>query len=83
MRNCGCGGVGVLALVLCGTALAAQDFGRYREFELGIDVAAVSTVTGTAASDLKVIHARRSRHSYAQWGNLDNSVILYRLSSYL
>ena len=51
-------GVGVLGLLLCGTASSAQDLGRYREFELGSDVAVVSTVTGTAASDLKVIHHR-------------------------
>ena len=58
MRNCGFVGVGVLGLLLCGTASSAQDLGRYREFELGSDVAVVSTVTGTAASDLKVIHHR-------------------------
>lgn len=58
MRNCGFVGVGVLGLLLCGTASSAQDRGRYREFELGSDVAVVSTVTGTAASDLKVIHHR-------------------------
>ena len=58
MRNCGFVGVGVVGLLLCGTASSAQDLGRYREFELGSDVAVVSTVTGTAASDLKVIHHR-------------------------
>ena len=58
MRNCGFVGVGVLGLLLCGTASSAQDLGRYREFELGSDVAVVSTVTSTAASDLKVIHHR-------------------------
>lgn len=58
MRNCGCVGVGVLGLLLCGTASSAQDLGRYREFELGSDVAVVSTATSTTASDLKVIHHR-------------------------
>jgi hypothetical protein len=47
-----------LGLVLAGTAVTAQDFGRYREFELGSDAAVVSTATGTAASELKVIHQR-------------------------
>ncbi len=59
MRNCGFVGVGVLGLVLCGTASSAQDLGRYREFELGNDVTVVSTVAGTAASDLKVIQSMR------------------------
>ncbi len=56
MRNRGFVGVGVLGLFLCATASSAQDPARYRGFELGSDVAAVSTVTGTTASDLKVIH---------------------------
>jgi hypothetical protein len=57
----------VLGFVLCGVALAAQDFGRYREFELGSDVAAVSAVTGTAASDLKVIHQRPALIQELTW----------------
>ena len=60
-------GIGALGFVLCGTALAAQDFGRYREFELGSDVIAVSTVTGTAASDLKVIHQRPALIQELTW----------------
>jgi hypothetical protein len=67
MRNCGFVGVGVLGLVLCGTAASAQDLGRYREFELGTDVAVVSTVTGTAASDLKVIHDRPALIQELTW----------------
>jgi hypothetical protein len=67
MRNCGCVGVGVLGLVLCGTASSAQDLGRYRQFELGSDVAVVSTVTGTAASDLKVIHHRPALIQELTW----------------
>ena len=67
MRNCGFVGVGVLGLVLCGTASSAQDFGRYREFELGSDVAVVSTVARTAASDLKVIHQRPALIQELRW----------------
>jgi hypothetical protein len=67
MRNCGFVGVGVLGLVLCGTASSAQDLGRYREFELGSDVAGVSTVTGTATSDLKVIHQRPALIQELTW----------------
>ena len=67
MRNCGFVGVGVLGLVLCGTASSAQDLGRYREFELGSDVAVVSTVTSSAASDLKVIHHRPALIQELTW----------------
>ena len=61
------GFVGLVGIVLCGTALAAQDFGRYREFELGSDVMTVSPVTGTAASDLKVIHQRPALIQELTW----------------
>ena len=67
MRDCGLIGIAVLGLVLCGTAFAAQEVGRYREFELGSDVAAVSTATGTAGSDLKVIHQRPARIEELTW----------------
>ena len=67
MTNRGFVGIGVLGFVLCGTALAAQDFGRYREFELGSDVAGVSTAAGTAASDLKVIHQRPALIQELTW----------------
>ena len=67
MRNRGFVGVGVLGLFLCATASSAQDPGRYREFELGSDVAVVSTVTGTAASDLKVIHHRPALIQELTW----------------
>ena len=67
MTNRGFVGIGVLGLVFCGTALAGQDFGRYREFELGSDVIAVSTVTGTVASELKVIHQRPALIQELTW----------------
>jgi hypothetical protein len=66
MRNCGVV-VGVLGLVLCGTVSSAQDLDRYREFELGSDVAVVSTLTGTASSDLKVIHHRPALIQELTW----------------
>lgn len=50
--------VGVLGFVLYASGVAAQDFDRYREFELGSAVAAVSTLTGVAGSELKAIHQR-------------------------
>lgn len=67
MRNCGVIGIGVLGLVLCVNEAAAQDFGRYREFELGTDVAAVSTATRTVGSDLKVIHQRPALIQELTW----------------
>lgn len=45
-------------IVLCGNGLAAQDLGGYRGFQLGSDVAAVSTITGVAVSEVKVVHHR-------------------------
>lgn len=58
MRSRGLIGVGVLGFVLYASGVAAQDFGRYREFELGSAVAAVSTLAGVAGSELKAIHQR-------------------------
>jgi hypothetical protein len=58
MINRGLIGVGVLGVVLSGAVAAAQDLSRYREFELGSSVAAVSTLTGVAGSELKEIHQR-------------------------
>ena len=58
MRRHGLIGVGVLGFVLNASGVVAQDFDRYREFELGSAVAAVSTLTGVAGSELKAIHQR-------------------------
>jgi hypothetical protein len=58
VTNCGFIGLIVTGLALCATALTAQDFDRYRQFELGSGVAAVSTVTGSAPSDLRIVHQR-------------------------
>jgi hypothetical protein len=58
MRRRGSIAVGVLGFVLYASGVAAQDFDRYREFELGSALAAVSTLTGVAGSELKAIHQR-------------------------
>lgn len=60
-------GVGVLGLVLCGTAFADQEFDRYREFELGSELATVSSVTGAAASAVAVIHQRPALIQELTW----------------
>jgi hypothetical protein len=46
------------ALTIVGTRLEAQDLSRYRTFELGTDVAAVSAVTGVASSAVATVHQR-------------------------
>jgi hypothetical protein len=56
-----------LAFALYETALAAQDLGRYREFELGSEVAAVSHLTGIALSDVKVVHHRPALIQELTW----------------
>jgi hypothetical protein len=58
MRNRGWIGVGVLGIVLSGAVAGAQDLSRYREFALGSSVAAVSTQTADAGSELKALHQR-------------------------
>jgi hypothetical protein len=45
-----------LCLLVACTASAAE-FSRYREFDLGISVSAVTAVTQTAERDLKTLHA--------------------------
>lgn len=58
MANPGFIGACVLGFVVYGSTATAQDFGRYRAFELGSAVTAVSLLTGVAETDLKVIHRR-------------------------
>jgi hypothetical protein len=67
MTNYGFIGATVLGFILWGTPLAAQDFGRYREFELGSGVTAVATITRSAASDLKIIHQRPTLIQELTW----------------
>ncbi len=46
------------AMTISGNRLDAQDLSRYRTFELGSDVAAVSALTGPAGSETKIVHQR-------------------------
>jgi hypothetical protein len=51
--------LGLSVFIMCSThGLEAQDLSRYRNFELGSNVASVSTTAGVAASDTKTIHQR-------------------------
>ena len=51
-------GLCVLGIVCSTPGLEAQSPSQYRNFVLGSDVAAVSTVAGVPASDAKTIHQR-------------------------
>lgn len=67
MKKRGLISVGVLGVVLSGAVATAQDLSRYREFELGSSVKAVSTLTGVAGSELKAIHQRPAVIQQLTW----------------
>ena len=48
-----CGGISVACAVLAVSTASAAELSRYREFELGTSVAAVTAVTQTTERDLK------------------------------
>ena len=48
-------------------ALTAQDTFRYREFQLGTNLASVAKLTGTPSSGAKVIHARPAVMQDLEW----------------
>jgi hypothetical protein len=48
-------------------ALEAQSFSRYRIFDLGSNLAAVSTATGVAPSEAKTIHQRPAVLQDLEW----------------
>ena len=51
--------LGLCLFIVCSThGLEAQDLSQYRNFELGSDLASVSTAAGVAASEAKKIHQR-------------------------
>jgi hypothetical protein len=56
-----------LGLVLSTHALQAQDRSRYRDFQLGGDLATVSALTRIAASDAKTIHLRPAVIQELEW----------------
>ena len=62
----------LIALCTCLVILAAQlvnaqDRLRYREFQLGSDVASIAKLTGTGPSDLKLIHQRPAVMQDLEW----------------
>jgi hypothetical protein len=52
------GGVSAACLVVCVSTASAAELSRYREFDLGSSVTAVTAVTRTVDRDLKTIHSR-------------------------
>ena len=51
-------GICVVGLVCSTHGLEAEDLSRYRDFELGSNVASVSKAAGVSASDAKTLHQR-------------------------
>jgi len=47
-----------IGVALFGQGVAGEGLGRYRDFELGMNVGAVTALTGSAAGDVKTIHQR-------------------------
>ena len=45
----------------------AQDFSRYRTFELGSELLSVSTLTGVASSEAKTVHLRPALLQDLEW----------------
>ena len=60
-------GVSAVCLVLALSTASAEEISRYREFELGSSVAAVTAVTLTAERDLKTLHSRPALLQEVKW----------------
>ena len=56
-----------LVLALMPAVGHSEDLRRYRNFELGTSVGAISTVTGVAATDVKTIHERPALLQDLEW----------------
>src|SRR4029079_2539556 len=54
--------------IVCSTpAVGGQGLSRYRNFELGSDVASISGLAGIASSDAKLIHQRPAVLQDLEW----------------
>src|ERR1700674_748163 len=56
-----------LGLVLSTDSLQSQDRSRYRDFQLGGDLASISAISGVAASEARTIHLRPALMQELQW----------------
>jgi hypothetical protein len=54
-------------IVLLGHRLEAQDLSRYRTFELGSELASVSSLTGVASLEAKTVHQRPALLQDLEW----------------
>ena len=54
-------------MTLLGATLQSQDLSRYRTFELGSELASVSTQTGVASSEAKTTHQRPALLQDLEW----------------
>jgi hypothetical protein len=59
--------LGAGILILSTQLLDAQDRMRYREFQLGSDVASIAKLIGTASSDVKLVHQRPAVMQSLEW----------------
>lgn len=59
--------IGLLGIALVGQRLDAQEFARYRTFNLGGSLASVLTSTGAAASDVRTLHERPAVLQDLEW----------------
>jgi len=57
----------LLALVVAAPMLSAQDRSRYRDFQLGTSLAAVTGQSGAKAADVKTIHQRPALLQDLKW----------------
>jgi hypothetical protein len=60
-------GASAACLVLAVSTLASAEIARYREFELGASVAAVTAVTQSVERDLKIVHSRPALLQQLEW----------------
>ncbi len=59
--------IGLFGLVLLGQRIDAQEFSRYRTFDLGGSIASVLTSTGAPASEVKTVHERPAILQDLEW----------------
>ena len=62
-----CWAVCALGILLSTQALQSQDRSRYRDFQLGRDLASISALSGMAATEAKTIHLRPALMQELQW----------------
>jgi len=60
-------GVSAVLLALAVSTASAEQISRYREFELGHSLAAVTAVTLTTDRDLKTLHSRPALLQQVEW----------------